>query len=158
MSRKLARLLLTTICLIWWASVPAMAGDGTTTGLSQWWTTWLDKVVLEITSPLFWFGLSAQAMFFGRFAWQWIVSERRGHSTIPIAFWYFSLAGGLAMFLYGFLLPNLVIMLGQLLACTIYARNLMLIYSQAKRRSLAGLPRVRLRSEVSGESDSESGY
>ena len=158
MNRKSARLLLIAIGVIGLAPVSAMAGDGDTPGMRQWWTTWLDKVVLEITSPLFWFGLSAQAMFFGRFVWQWIVSERRGHSTIPIAFWYFSLAGGLAMFLYGFLLPNLVIMLGQLLACAIYARNLMLIYGQAKRRTLAGLPRVRLRSEVTGENDSESGY
>jgi lipid-A-disaccharide synthase-like uncharacterized protein len=156
--RKPAPLLLGVVGVVCWLAIPVLASDGLVSRWQEWWGTWLRKVSAEIASPLFWFGLCAQAMFFGRFAWQWLVSEKRGHSTIPIAFWYFSLAGGLAMFLYGFLLPNLVIMLGQLLACAIYARNLMLIYGQAKRRQLAGLPRARLRSEVLGENDAESGF
>jgi lipid-A-disaccharide synthase-like uncharacterized protein len=119
---------------------------------------WMHRMGGQLSSPLFWFGIGAQTMFFARFMWQWIVSEKRGHSTIPIAFWYFSLAGGLAMALYGCLREDLVIILGQVLSCAIYARNLMLIYGQAKRRQLAGLPRIKLRSEVTGENDTESGY
>ncbi len=116
---------------------------------------WVDKLREQITEPLFWFGIGAQTMFFCRFIWQWIVSERRHHSTIPIAFWYFSLAGGVAMFTYACLRADLVIMLGQALACLIYVRNLMLIYSQATRRLRAGLPPVKLRSAVDGENDEE---
>jgi lipid-A-disaccharide synthase-like uncharacterized protein len=118
----------------------------------------MQRMTSQLNSPLFWFGMGAQGMFFARFAWQWIVSERRGHSTIPIAFWYFSLAGGLAMVVWGCLAEQLVVVLGQVLSCFIYARNLMLIYGQARRRDLAGLPRVKLRSEVSGENEAESGF
>jgi len=112
---------------------------------------WIQKIRNQITEPLFWFGLGAQAMFFMRFFWQWIVSERRGHSTVPIAFWYFSLGGGIAMLIYAILRADLVIMLGQMMACVIYIRNLMLIYQQAAERRRLGLPRARLRSEVEGD-------
>ena len=112
---------------------------------------WVVDIRDQITRPLFWFGMGAQLMFFMRFIWQWIVSERRGHSTVPIAFWYFSLAGGVAMFTYGVMRREPVILTGQSLACVIYVRNLMLIYRQAKQRREAGLSPVKLRSEVVGE-------
>ncbi len=43
----------------------------------------------------FWliFGFIGQAMFTMRFIVQWIASERRKESVIPVAFWYFSLGG-----------------------------------------------------------------
>lgn len=47
-------------------------------------------------------GFVAQAMFTGRFLVQWIESERQGKSVIPIAFWFFSIAGGLLLFAYAF--------------------------------------------------------
>ena len=34
-------------------------------------------------------GFVAQAMFFMRFAVQWIASERAGRSVVPTAFWIF---------------------------------------------------------------------
>ena len=45
----------------------------------------------------FWlaFGLVAQLLFTARFLVQWISSERAGRSVIPIAFWFFSMGGGL---------------------------------------------------------------
>jgi lipid-A-disaccharide synthase-like uncharacterized protein len=92
--------------------------------------------------------MTAQFLFFMRFIWQWMVSERKKRSTIPIVFWYFSLAGGLAMFIYGCLRVDLVIMMGQLLAIVIYGRNLMLIYARHKRLRQAGLPVTDLGSEV----------
>jgi lipid-A-disaccharide synthase-like uncharacterized protein len=101
---------------------------------------WLNELSGQLISPLFWFGIIAQCMFFMRFFWQWLVSERRKRSTVPIVFWYFSLAGGMCMFIYGCLRPDLVIMLGQALACVIYIRNLMLIYQRAQSRKRAGLP------------------
>ena len=101
---------------------------------------WVDVVLKQLTDPLFWFGMTAQFLFFMRFIWQWLVSEKKKRSTIPIVFWYFSLAGGMAMFVYGCLRVDLVIMLGQLLAIVIYSRNLMLIYGRQKRLRQAGLP------------------
>ncbi|NLX13689.1 MAG: lipid A biosynthesis acyltransferase [Phycisphaerales bacterium] len=100
---------------------------------------WYKELLEQITTPLFWFGLFAQGLFFLRFIWQWIVSEQRKQSTIPILFWYFSLLGGVAMFIYGCLRKDLVIMLGQVMATVIYTRNLMLIYNEMARSREAGL-------------------
>ena len=45
-------------------------------------------------------GFLGQAIFGVRFLIQWLRSEQEGHSVIPIAFWYCSLAGGLISFSY----------------------------------------------------------
>ncbi len=43
---------------------------------------------------------SDTALFGSRFLVQWIMSEMKGRSVMPIAFWYFSLAGGLVTLIY----------------------------------------------------------
>ncbi len=45
----------------------------------------------------FWlaFGLIAQLLFTARFLVQWISSERAGQSVVPMAFWFFSMGGGI---------------------------------------------------------------
>ena len=77
----------------------------------------------------FWlaFGLIAQLLFAGRFLVQWISSERAGRSVIPIAFWFFSMGGGLMTLVYGIAKREPVIILGQSMATIIYIRNIMLI-------------------------------
>jgi len=77
----------------------------------------------------FWlaFGLVAQLLFTARFLVQWISSERAGRSVIPIAFWFFSMGGGLMTLVYGVAKREPVIILGQSLATIIYIRNIMLI-------------------------------
>ena len=51
----------------------------------------------------FWlaFGLIAQLLFTARFLVQWISSERAGQSVVPMAFWFFSMGGGLMTLVYG---------------------------------------------------------
>ena len=78
------------------------------------------------------FGFVAQALFAARFIVQWISSERRRESHIPIAFWYFSLTGGLLMTIYGILRGDPVIVLGQAPGLIVYIRNLMLIHRKVK--------------------------
>lgn len=73
-------------------------------------------------------GFTAQALFASRFIVQWISSERRKRSHIPIHFWYLSLSGGILMIIYGLLRRDPVIILGQAPALVVYARNLVLIY------------------------------
>jgi lipid-A-disaccharide synthase-like uncharacterized protein len=80
------------------------------------------------------FGFVAQALFAARFLVQWIASERKRMSHVPIQFWYLSLLGGLLMTVYGILRRDPVITLGQAPALIIYVRNLMLIY-RAQRHS-----------------------
>ncbi|PIE33607.1 hypothetical protein CSA56_10850 [candidate division KSB3 bacterium] len=82
-------------------------------------------------------GLFAQGMFFMRFFIQWIISERRRKSTVPPAFWVFSVLGGTMLFIYAFHRRDLVIMLGQAGGLVIYARNLMLIYNESRRTRCA---------------------
>ena len=72
-------------------------------------------------------GFIGQAAFFGRFLVQWIVSEKEKRSTIPLAFWYFSLAGGTILLVYAIHLKDPVFILGQATGLFIYIRNLVLI-------------------------------
>jgi lipid-A-disaccharide synthase-like uncharacterized protein len=85
----------------------------------------------------FWlaFGLAAQLAFAARFLVQWIASERAGKSVVPMAFWFFSIAGGLLTLIYGLVKREPVIILGQLLSNIIYVRNVMLIIKSRQRQS-----------------------
>lgn len=80
------------------------------------------------------FGLVGQLMFTMRFVVQWIVSEKKGKSTIPTVFWYFSLSGGMVLFIYAIQIKNLVFMIGQGAGLIIYVRNLMLISKHKKQK------------------------
>lgn len=77
-------------------------------------------------------GLAGQLMFSARFLIQWIMSERAKRSVMPIAFWYFSLAGGVILFAYAVYRRDPVFMLGQATGLIVYIRNLWLIHA-AKR-------------------------
>lgn len=79
------------------------------------------------------FGLFGQLLFMGRFLVQWIVSEREGRSVVPLAFWYFSIGGGVILFFYALHRADPVFILGQSLGVFIYARNLWLIHAEKRR-------------------------
>jgi lipid-A-disaccharide synthase-like uncharacterized protein len=73
-------------------------------------------------------GLLGQALFTARFLVQWIASERAGRSVIPVAFWFFSLGGGIILLGYALYRRDPVFVLGQAAGVFIYSRNLMLIF------------------------------
>ncbi len=79
------------------------------------------------------FGLSGQLLFMGRFLVQWIASEREGRSVMPIAFWYFSIGGGIILFFYALYRADPVFILGQSVGLFIYSRNLWLIHAEKRR-------------------------
>ena len=85
------------------------------------------------------FGIVAQVLFAMRFVVQWIASEKAGKSVMPIAFWFFSMAGGTLTLIYGLVKREPIIILGQVLAIFIYIRNLQLIIKD-RRRVKAGEP------------------
>jgi len=87
----------------------------------------------DFLTPLAIFGFAGQAAFMMRFVIQWYVSEKRGRSHVPLAFWYFSVLGGLMLLTYATLRRDPVFMLGQALGLTIYLRNLVLIYRRRAR-------------------------
>jgi lipid-A-disaccharide synthase-like uncharacterized protein len=73
------------------------------------------------------FGLAGQLLFTARFLVQWIASERARRSVVPVAFWYFSMGGGIMLLTYAIYRADPVFILGQLMGVVIYARNLWLI-------------------------------
>jgi lipid-A-disaccharide synthase-like uncharacterized protein len=77
-------------------------------------------------------GLFAQFLFFMRFFVQWVVSERKKQSTIPISFWYFSIAGSILLLIYSIHTKDIVFILGQSVGSFIYMRNLILISRKSK--------------------------
>ena len=78
------------------------------------------------------FGFVAQLMFFLRFFVQWIASEKRKQSVIPISFWWLSLAGGAMLLIYAIYRKDPVFILGQATGVFIYVRNLWFIYGRDK--------------------------
>lgn len=97
---------------------------------------WLERVLhVANRTELLWvlFGLAAQLMFTARFLVQWIASERQKKSVVPLAFWYFSMLGGVMLLAYALYRADPVFILGQALGVVIYARNLWLIYAERRR-------------------------
>ena len=77
-------------------------------------------------------GYMGQMVFALRFIVQWIESERRKESVIPLSFWYLSIAGSLMVLTYAIWKEDPVIIIGYLFNSAIYFRNLYLIYTKAK--------------------------
>jgi hypothetical protein len=59
-------------------------------------------------------GFLGQGLFFMRFFVQWLASERKGKSHIPISFWYFSLGGSMILLTYAIYRLDPVFICGQL--------------------------------------------
>lgn len=91
----------------------------------------------ESVAELLWigFGLAGQLLFTGRFLVQWIASERAGRSTVPVAFWWFSIGGGLILLSYAIHRGDPVFILGQSMGVFIYARNLWLIRREKQEQA-----------------------
>ena len=86
----------------------------------------------------FWliFGFIGQAMFTMRFLVQWIASEKKKESVIPVSFWYFSLAGGLIVLFYAVHRMDPVFILAYLPGNFIYLRNLYFVYKKNSSQSI----------------------
>lgn len=97
---------------------------------------WFHAVFIEQFDVWVAIGFAAQAMFSARFIIQWLASERAGRSVVPIAFWFFSIAGGSILFVYALYRQDPVFIAGQGAGLFIYARNLWLI-ARERRSALA---------------------
>ena len=76
-------------------------------------------------------GLLGNAAFSVRFLVQWMASERRRESVIPVAFWYWSIGGTLLMLAYFVERRDPVGILAYLPNTAIYLRNLHFIRLKA---------------------------
>ena len=85
-------------------------------------------------SPWLVLGFIGQALFGARFLIQWICSEVKKESHIPIAFWYLSIIGGAILLVYAISQKDPVFILGQSTGVIVYTRNLRLIYKKKKNK------------------------
>ena len=74
------------------------------------------------------FGTLGQLVFFSRWIIQWLSSEKKQTSVIPVAFWWCSLVGGLITLVYAKHIGSFPFMLAQGIGLIVYSRNLFLIY------------------------------
>jgi lipid-A-disaccharide synthase-like uncharacterized protein len=72
-------------------------------------------------------GILGNVVFSTRFLVQWMASERKGESVIPVSFWYWSIFGSVIMCLYFIFKRDPVGILAYLPNSLIYLRNLHLI-------------------------------
>jgi lipid-A-disaccharide synthase-like uncharacterized protein len=92
------------------------------------------------TNSLDWWvilGFIAQGLFTMRFVVQWIASERAGRSVIPLAFWWFSIAGGVLLLVYALYRKDAVFILGQAFGVFVYLRNLYFVLHERKQTASA---------------------
>jgi lipid-A-disaccharide synthase-like uncharacterized protein len=80
----------------------------------------------------FWivFGMIGQVCFTMRFVVQWIASEKRKESVIPISFWAYSLMGSAILLTYAIYRKDPVFIIGQAFGFTVYIRNLQFIFKK----------------------------
>jgi lipid-A-disaccharide synthase-like uncharacterized protein len=77
-------------------------------------------------------GFVAQGLFTMRFIVQWVASERAGRSVIPLAFWLFSIAGGLLLLVYALYRRDAVFIAGQAFGVFVYLRNLYFVLHERR--------------------------
>lgn len=80
-------------------------------------------------------GFVAQGFFTMRFVVQWIASERARKSVIPVAFWFFSIGGGVLLLAYALYRRDPVFIAGQALGLIVYCRNLYFIILNGRQSS-----------------------
>jgi len=91
----------------------------------------------KLKSPDLWLvlGLVAQLLFFLRFFIQWIATEKRKTSVIPVSFWYLSIAGACGLLTYAIHIKDPVFIIGQSMGIFIYFRNLVFIHKKKRANS-----------------------
>jgi len=72
-------------------------------------------------------GFIGQTVFFSRFLIQWVVSEIKGESIIPMVFWYLSITGSVILLIYALYRKDPVFIAGQSVGFIVYIRNIFLV-------------------------------
>ncbi len=75
-------------------------------------------------------GIISQIVFTLRFVFQWLYSEKKKESSLPLGFWALSLIGSLLILTYAIFRKDPVLFVGHILGATIYIRNLILLKKQ----------------------------
>jgi lipid-A-disaccharide synthase-like uncharacterized protein len=89
----------------------------------------------KIPPWLLWIGITGQVLFTLRFVYQWIYSEKKKDSVLPLGFWIISLIGSLIIFIYALIRKDPVLLAGHAIGLIIYSRNIILIKKDDKINS-----------------------
>ena len=82
----------------------------------------------DIPIWLLWLGIISQIVFTLRFIYQWLYSEYKKTSSLPLGFWLLSLTGSILILIYAIIRKDPVLLIGHLLGSLIYIRNLILLH------------------------------
>ena len=86
---------------------------------------------------LFAVGMVGEFVFLMRFVVQWIASERKKRTVVPVIFWHLSLAGTFMVLAYAIYRMDPVFMLAYSLNMVIYVRNLSIARANPQREAVA---------------------
>ncbi|PCH78428.1 MAG: lauroyl acyltransferase [Flavobacteriaceae bacterium] len=85
----------------------------------------------DIPSPLLIWGIIAQLIFTFRFIYQWLYSEKKKESSLPLGFWILSLIGSSMILIYAIIRKDPVLFIGHIMGIFIYSRNLVILKKQS---------------------------
>jgi lipid-A-disaccharide synthase-like uncharacterized protein len=87
-------------------------------------------------------GIAAQIVFISRFFYQWIYSENRKESTLPLGFWIISIVGSAMNLVYGVFRLDPVLVAAHSLGMFVYLRNILIHYNKRSLFSRLNIPIV----------------
>ena len=117
---QLATVLFPILAILW-----LMSGD-----------TYNFKTILtnkDIPLTLMIWGIISQFVFTFRFIYQWIYTEKKKQSLLPIGFWIISFIGSFMVLSYAVIRKDPVVFIGQVFGFVVYTRNIVLWFRQRKR-------------------------
>ncbi len=90
----------------------------------------IDILIKETDIPgwLFVLGIISQLIFTFRFFYQWIYSENKKESTLPLGFWLLSVSGSILILIYAIFRYDPVLFIGHMVGSLLYARNIFIYF------------------------------
>ena len=104
----------------------------------------IDTFLKNENVPLFlmiW-GITAQIVFISRFFYQWVYSENRNESLLPMGFWIISIGGSAMNFIYAIFRLDPVLFAAHSLSMVIYIRNILILLNKKSIFSKIDIPFV----------------
>ena len=82
----------------------------------------------DIPKWLLCLGVISQLTFTLRFIYQWLYSEKRKESTLPLGFWVLSITGSILILIYSIFRSDPVLFIGHIIGSFLYARNIYIYF------------------------------
>ncbi|BCL62495.1 lauroyl acyltransferase [Desulfomarina profundi] len=89
----------------------------------------------DISRPLMMWGVASQFVFTFRFVFQWIYTERKKESLLPVGFWVISFTGSIMVLSYAIIRRDPVLFIGQIFGFVVYSRNIIL-WAKGKKQAI----------------------